>query len=437
MQMADRSLAPLRLVRILHRGGGEAQRYRCLHLQEQLALLGIPSLVESSRAGQARPIPPCDLLVIHRVPLDGFLRHQLHRLRRCGTSVVFDTDDLVFDVREALSFSELIGDPWLRRALYAEDLKGMSRMLHAADGAIVATEALADRARERGRPAWVHRNAFSREMLSASEAAFRGQRRGGSVVVGYAAGTRTHERDFAVVEPVLREILEGHQNTEVRLIGKIAGSDGWGAASRRVSRVPFTNWQQLPAVLAELDVNLAPVELDRPFCEAKSEIKYVEAALVRVTTVATATGSYLHAIRNGVNGFVARTQDDWRESLERLVADPDLRARVGRDAYDDVIRRYHPAARAADLLRTLAEISARRAGGRPTVAGGTLTSQNRTELEAPVAELASSPIADGPERPHLHRALYSLRYDSPRLFALRMLSFLATRVRGRDRADAC
>ncbi len=406
-------------------------------MQEQLALLGIPSLVETSSTGQAQPIPLCDLLVVHRVPIDGFLRRQLQRLQRCGATVVFDTDDLVFDAREALSFSKLIGDPWLTRALYAEDLRGMSMMLQAADGAIVATEALADHVRQRGKPVWVHRNAFSMEMLSAAEAAFRerGPRRE-TVVIGYAAGTRTHERDFAIVEPVLREILERHEHVEVRLIGHITGSDGWDGASHRVSRVPFTSWQQLPAVLADLDVNLAPIELGRPFCEAKSEIKYVEAALVRVATVASATGSYLHAISNGVNGFVARTQDDWREGLERLVADPGLRARVGREAYEDVMRRYHPAARALDLQRTLAEILEDRKGLRSALANRAVSGADQTGSGAPGRRPPVSTVIHERRRTHLHRAFYALRYDRPRLFALRVLSFLATRARRREKADA-
>jgi glycosyltransferase involved in cell wall biosynthesis len=436
--MPDRRCAPIRLVRILHRGEGDAQRYRCLHLQEQLALLGIPSLVEPFWPGDRRPIPLCDLLVVHRVPLDGFLRRQLQRLQRCGTTVVFDTDDLVFDVREALSFSKLIGDPWLKRALYEEDLKGMSRMLEAADGAIVATEALAARARQRGKRAWVHRNAFSLEMLSAAEAAFPERRpHGKSVVIGYAAGTPTHERDFAVVEPILRKILERHENSELRLIGHVGGGEGWGDVSGRVSRVPFTSWQRLPSVLAELDVNLAPVESGRPFCEAKSEIKYMEAALVRVATVASATGAFSYAIRDGHNGFIAKTHAEWRDALERLVVDPDLRTRVGRNAYDDVMRRYHPAVRAAELQQTLEEISTLRLPERPGLGGRTKVVENPVEGGGPVDRPGERLLLRRRGRSHLGKTWYSLRYDGPRLFALRVLSFLAARARGRDTANPC
>ena len=41
----------------------------------------------------------------------------------------------------------------------------------------------------------------------------------------------------------------------------------------------------MPDEMARFDVNLAPLEAGNPFCEAKSELKFFEAALVDVPTV--------------------------------------------------------------------------------------------------------------------------------------------------------
>ena len=40
--------------------------------------------------------------------------------------------------------------------------------------------------------------------------------------------------------------------------------------------------ERLAEELARFDINLAPLEVGNPFCEAKSELKYFEAALVDV-----------------------------------------------------------------------------------------------------------------------------------------------------------
>ena len=61
----------------------------------------------------------------------------------------------------------------------------------------------------------------------------------------------------------------------------------------------------LPAEMARFDVSIAPLEVGNVFCEAKSELKYVQAALLDVCTIASPTGPYRRAIRDGEN-WVAR-----------------------------------------------------------------------------------------------------------------------------------
>ena len=64
-------------------------------------------------------------------------------------------------------------------------------------------------------------------------------------------------------------------------------------------------WQGLPNIVAQIDINLAPLELDNPFCQAKSEIKFTEAALVGVPTVASPTQAFVYAMRDGEDGLLA------------------------------------------------------------------------------------------------------------------------------------
>ena len=91
--------------------------------------------------------------------------------------------------------------------------------------------------------------------------------------------------------------------------------------------------------------NLAPLEVGNPFCEAKSELKFFEAALVDVPTVASPTGPMRRAIRDGETAswppIVA-----WRAALLSLVDDHALRRRMGRAAGHDAMRLFGPLQRA-------------------------------------------------------------------------------------------
>ena len=78
---------------------------------------------------------------------------------------------------------------------------------------------------------------------------------------------------------------------------------------------------ELPRELARFNINLAPVEISNPFCEAKSELKYFEAALVDVPTVASPTGPMRNTIRDRETGMLANTAQEWYVAIRSLVED--------------------------------------------------------------------------------------------------------------------
>lgn len=116
----------------------------------------------------------------------------------------------------------------------------------------------------------------------------------------------------------------------------------------------FVPWQRLPDLLATFDVNLAPLEHGNPFCEAKSELKWVEAAAVGVPTVASPTAPFRSAIRHGETGFLASTTQEWVDALRLLATDPVRRQAVGAAAAEKLEADYDPKKLGAALVATLA-----------------------------------------------------------------------------------
>ena len=108
----------------------------------------------------------------------------------------------------------------------------------------------------------------------------------------------------------------------------------------RITRCPFVPREENFQNIANLDINLAPLEINNPFCMAKSELKFFEAGLVATPTVAVATQSYQEAIIDGVDGFLAANQNQWLEKMERLVLDENLRKKMGEKAREKVLQKY-------------------------------------------------------------------------------------------------
>jgi hypothetical protein len=98
----------------------------------------------------------------------------------------------------------------------------------------------------------------------------------------------------------------------------------------------------MPGLLRDLDVNLAPLELGSRFNQAKSAIKWLEAALVHTPTIASPTEPFVEAIRDGTTGRLARDPEDWIRAIEQLLDDDDARARMGRMAGRDALLESGP-----------------------------------------------------------------------------------------------
>jgi glycosyltransferase involved in cell wall biosynthesis len=390
-----------------------AQRYRCLHLRQQLDLYGMPSCALRFDEVSPSAVRRHKAVILHRVPFDKHIDKLILQARRQGNLSLFDTDDLVFEGSACDVMCPPLAENTVRAALHRDETARYCRMMELADAVLVSTGFLARQATRFGKRAHVHRNAFSLEMLALSERAYEqcevsDQR----LVIGYASGTPTHDRDFQEAKPALRHTLSKYPHTELWLIGHVDPGPDWGVASDRIKQLAFVPWQRLPGLLARFDINIAPLEANNPFCQAKSEVKYIEAGLVRVPTVASRTDAFEYAIRSAENGLLVDGHQDWVGALERLVEDAPFRREMGERAYADVLRRYHPLVRGRELLATL-DLITREVHGRALWPGRSAGGV----AEATAFECAS-PAACG-SRPSVGRkALYALRYRGLRTFLM-------------------
>lgn len=354
---------------------GDTRRYRCSHHQQQLALQGIDSvLCEALDPRVYVEVAACDLVILHRAPWSPVVADVVDLAHGRGLPVVFETDDLIFapELFDRIALFETLAPDQTQRL--RSDLAGQAETFTHCDCVLTSTEYLAAAAEERGKPAYVQRNAASAEMVAAAEQAYglRQQRLAkqtdassdeghAPVVIGYFSGTGSHNRDFALVSPVLAELMGRYPHLWLHLSGHLEIGGSLLAYADRIRRAPFVAWQELPNIVAQIDINLAPLELDNPFCQAKSEIKYTEAALLGIPTVASPTQAYLHAIHHGIDGFLASTTGEWRQALVQLIEQPALAAQIGEAARRAVYANYLPDRASQALAGTLHDILQRHA----------------------------------------------------------------------------
>lgn len=350
---------------------GTTFEYRVLQKQEQLATYGIHSLARqdlTDREKLFREVAAHDILYLYRMPYGPIIEGLIEQARGQGMPVIFDTDDLVFEPDLVHHVDPVRAMDDEEAALYYEGVWRYRRMLLASDAVVTSTEYLADKVRALGKRAFVHRNGLSKWMITAANESLPTPIKSGpdKLVLGYGSGTATHRKDLAEIAGPLAQILANHSNTELHIVGALHldANDPFPLPEEIkpfADRIQFrhvVSWADWFTTQKSFDINLAPLERDNPFCEAKSEIKYTEAAIVGIPTVASRIRAFDYAIRDGETGFLAGNSEEWTTKLEALLSDPALRRQIGAAARTHVLTRYTPERLGSQLVETLTTIQA-------------------------------------------------------------------------------
>ncbi|MCL2090412.1 MAG: glycosyltransferase [Micrococcales bacterium] len=339
---------------------GAPLRYRAHLAAEALATCGVSSQVLHYRDPAVREAATtAGAVVFYRVPATVQMLDLVEdvRGRQPTVPVLYDVDDLIVDPTLRGSLRGLDGMSDEEQDLWWHGVERYRTMLEAADGYVGSTNGLCEAVdRLTGMPTYRFANGVGAALGQISEQALAQARAPGPLRVGYFSGTTTHDADWALVAPVVADLLR-RRDVELWLGGPVTLGPDFDGLDRAVHRLPLMDWTRLPARLRQLDVNLAPLVPGSVFNESKSAIKWLEAALVATPTVASPTEPFREAVDDGVTGLLATTTDEWATAVEHLLDDAVLRARMGGRARRAALLRWAPAAQGhvyQDILRDAA-----------------------------------------------------------------------------------
>lgn len=339
---------------------GATLRYRVLNQIEQLQLAGIQSaaLHPGYHSIQAS-VRDCDLLVIYRVSPTTQIQQLVALARHHAARIVFDTDDLVWDQR-------IVEYCHLEQNHDADEIvklrQGFERtasLMRGVDAFVASTPFLAGLIRaDFPQPVFVNMNALSQASLAQSETLYtQHQQRPGTqqLLIGYFSGwPRTHEQDLAVALPGIQQALRALPQARLRIVGHFDRTQLPADMQSRVEVAPFVAYDQLLSAIAEVDINIAPI-INNPHRRSKSAVKFLEAALVGVPTIASDLEPY-HLIQQARTGYLASTAAAWASHILTLAHDPALRVTIGHAARAQVLAEHSTQARADGFAAILKQV---------------------------------------------------------------------------------
>jgi glycosyltransferase involved in cell wall biosynthesis len=170
----------------------------------------------------------------------------------------------------------------------------------------------------------------------------RDQRAPGPLVIGWT-GTHSTLKYIEQIVPVLAE-LETHYKFEFRVISN-------HPPTLPLKSLRYQPWRKETEIedLAGLHIGLMPLE-DDPWAKGKCAFKALQYMALGIPALVSPVGMNTEVVQPGINGYVCGSLVEWREALEKLLLDPELRIRLGEAARSTVVERYSVAANRQNFL---------------------------------------------------------------------------------------
>lgn len=358
-------------------------RYRISHQREQLAANNISSDEVYYENLELDLVRYYRVIVIFRCPYIESVGEFIKMARYLNKPVLYDIDDLVIDTKYTDTIPFVARFDAESKRGYDDGVVRMGKTMALCDAVITTTEGMAAELSSYVPEVFINRNTASERMYELSEKAIfkrdmlpnidedaipvwlkrneymqalkiAEKRRRDGVRIGYFSGSITHSEDFQMILPAITRVLEENAEVNLHVVGELELPEELQKYSKQIIAEPFTEWEKLPDLIASVDINLAPITKS-VFNEAKSENKWVEAALVKVPTIASNFGAFKHMIQHNKTGLLCETIEEWYQALNLLVHDISERNRIAETAYQFVKENcltIYTGKRLADFVRS-------------------------------------------------------------------------------------
>jgi len=373
-------------------------RYRVTHQREQLTAFGITSEEVYYLNLKESHVKFAQTFIFFRCPYTDTIGEFIETAKKLNKTVLFDIDDLVVDTKytDQIKYVQNLSED--EKKLYDDGVIRMGKTLQLCEGAITTTKRLATELANYVPEVFINRNTASEKMYQLSEDVNK-ERRDTEIRLGYFSGSITHNDDFDMIKPCLIRLLKKYENLRLYVVGELSLPEELKELESQIVVSPYMDWQQLPQLIADVDINLAPLE-EGIFNEAKSENKWVEAALVKVPTVASNVGAFNEMIESGETGILCKTVEDWEEALEKLINSKEERDRLATNAKTYVKKHcltIYTGKRLADYIRAKRKPSMAMCFPSTEISGGLMVALKHASIMQDIGYNVTI-IADNPSK---------------------------------------
>jgi glycosyltransferase involved in cell wall biosynthesis len=261
-------------------------------------------------------------------------------LRKLSRRLIYDVEDNVVGEPDRVTADH--PNPLLR---YLRGADKYRYLIREADHVITSSPELERRCSDMNR---YHAATYISSSLDTRRFVPRAAPSAGPVTIGWT-GTFSTGPNLELVIPALRR-LAAEREFKVRVIGNF----DFAAEGFDLEVIRWTAEREV-ADLQAIDIGIYP-HPDDEWVIGKSGLKAITYMAMGIPCVASAVGMARTIIRDGENGLLVRTEDEWVDALRRLIDDPELRRRLGEQAREDAVANYSTDVIAKQYRQVLDEV---------------------------------------------------------------------------------
>jgi glycosyltransferase involved in cell wall biosynthesis len=147
-------------------------------------------------------------------------------------------------------------------------------------------------------------------------------------------GSSTTNKHFELLKKVLATITSKFSQVEIIMISNVA-------VYNNEFDIKFIKWNQQTEIedLSQINIGIMPLPNDE-WAKGKCGFKGLQYMALEIPTIMSPVGVNTEIIQDGVNGFLASTEEEWLSKLGLLIQSEKLRKKLGKAGRQTVIDNY-------------------------------------------------------------------------------------------------
>ncbi len=167
------------------------------------------------------------------------------------------------------------------------------------------------------------------------------QKKDDTFVIGWI-GSRTTSKYILEILPAIKQFVDAHENVRFDLVGfdrhLLAQED---LEKYHLNIIDWTEENEIKNIL-NFGVGIMPLH-DDPWSRGKCGFKLVQYMSCKKPVIASPVGMNCTLVKEGENGFLVKTMDEWFEAFEKLYLDEELRNRMADSNFHKIETEYNHA----------------------------------------------------------------------------------------------